>query len=809
MENYTPSYDVEGEISKHEKDFKDLIGEGNSIDNVLGNGYKQSLQDKSIYASEFRNYLDSHLSDKAKNQIALDKKAEYWNNLSSIYSIDDPVVKAQRAAQLKSAYTQSFQNETNAQLEDVAKQKNTLSAFASLISPQNADLLHTYNEQITKLSDYEKQLKQRGLPQSEIDLLTDVNNWQTGQDLYAQKYSDNQITKIAESAAHNKISQKLETDQAYWNLKTLQKDYVQITETSRHNKEEENIAKFNSQLKLEELGLKFDGNGFSNSGNEQQEDVLLSGGEKIESPQAMGEKIYNDRREQIVQNSGQSDLINKVLGGDNLTKDAQNPIVSQLPFYQKYEGSSKVIKIAKAAGVSPKDNIAEATKKIGTWLTDDHALSTMTAGNNGDPEIMDVLKQAKTSLSIANSAAKNLQSDLHQAINLEAKNIVGADGVRFADTWDNNAINTLEDLHKALETFDKEHGSITKPISLPGMERYGQIVAESYGAKNEPLTTISSTEDKYNKILEAFYNLNPASKVVGHEYRNTRNTNEALKPYQTRYNNDIVHLAVGANDHPELAELIKNNPHLISDSYGGQKGFGVLFKTNAPAEEQKTFVAEYNAMAEKENLPKVSADKPAEIPEAYVQAVQNLNSKFKTGLRIQSRNFDSNDPKYKVDPLNQMMLENSHSLESLNITIDKAKDLYKLPSTVNDNIIVKATNRSHLSGDENLDLSLDVHYPIVQIDSKGNFLKTRVGDPVVEMQNSDKVMKALFKGHDFTEQQKQLLFTKNLKSNLENLSQDAQTNLDLILYLKNNPQATNINYVDPIQNKTIKDIFKL
>lgn len=797
-ENYTPAYDVQEEISKHEKDFRELIGDGNTIDNALGNGYKQSVQDKSIYATEFRNYLNTHLSDKAKNQMSLDKKAEYWNNLSSIYSIDDPKIKEQRLTQLKNTYLQAYQNETNSQLEEINKQKNTLSAFASIISPKNTELLETYHNQINKLTDYEKQIKQRGLPQSEIDLLTDVNNWQTGQDLFAQKYTDNEITKIAESASHNKISQKLETDQAFWNLKNLEKEYAQLEETKRyHNIEALSKAK-EIELREAELNLKYQDGHYVNNTSTGIKTLSLSGGTEISSPEEMAEKIYNDRKNQIIENSGTAELINKVIGGTSLTRDAQNPTTSQVLFYKKYGNSSKAKKIAEAAGVKPEDTIAVAAKKIGGWVTDEHALDVYTAGNNGDPEIMTPLREIKASLSVANSAAKNLQSDLQQAIEIEAKNIVGADGRKFTQDYDIKGITSLEDLKRYLTTFHKVHGENKKFNSpLNGVMSYQDNAIKNYYNSNK--------EDSYSKILRAFNDLNPASKAIGYEEVNTRNTNEALKGYQSNYNNSIVDVAENANSNIEFANLVKNHPHLIINTFKGPKGYGVEFKSNASAEEKKSFLADYNLMAEKENLPVLSTTDSYKTEDAFAEAVKNLNSK---NLRFKSSKFKEDASEYQIDPLNRMMLENSHSIESLNIPVNKAKSLYKLPSSITDDIVVRAINRSKESGEENLDLDLEINYPIVQWDDKGRLLKTKTGDPVVKMQNADNFIKSQFGVNNFNKET-QVAFARNMTSYLKGASLKAQSNLDLIAFLKTHPEINNILDKPAQSTQTVAEIFGL
>lgn len=263
-------------------------------------------------------------------------------------------------------------------------------------------------------------------------------------------------------------------------------------------------------------------------------------------------------------------------------------------------------------------------------------------------------------------------------------------------------------------------------------------------------------------------------------------------------------MAEGANSKIEFANLVKNHPNLIINRFEGPKGFGVEFKTSASAEEKKSFLADYNLMAEKENLPKATFDNEIGMADAFAEAVQNINSK---NIRFESSKFRKDDPQYQIDPLNRMMLENSHTIESLNISNSKAKELFKLPNSVTDDVIVKVINRSKQSGEENIDLDLNISYPMVQCDDKGNILRTRSGDPAIKMQTAENYLKSKFGTDNFT-LKNQVDFARNMTANLKNLSVTAQSHLDLISYLKAHPEITSL-YDKPINEKrTVGEIFE-
>jgi hypothetical protein len=92
MTEYVPGYDegLKKEYSDLEKAYREQVGDGIKTSTKLGDGTLYILEDKSIYADNFRNYLEEHLSERAKQQLKLNNMANYWQNISSYALIDDP-----------------------------------------------------------------------------------------------------------------------------------------------------------------------------------------------------------------------------------------------------------------------------------------------------------------------------------------------------------------------------------------------------------------------------------------------------------------------------------------------------------------------------------------------------------------------------------------------------------------------------------------------------------------------------------------------------------------------------------------------
>lgn len=92
---YTPAYDVAAETRQIDKDFKPDVTQLSSPMYLDANGkpttkggtpsgYMLNQTDKSTVASQYRAFLDAHLSDKAKDQLAIDGRVKYHGNIGAL-----------------------------------------------------------------------------------------------------------------------------------------------------------------------------------------------------------------------------------------------------------------------------------------------------------------------------------------------------------------------------------------------------------------------------------------------------------------------------------------------------------------------------------------------------------------------------------------------------------------------------------------------------------------------------------------------------------------------------------------------------
>lgn len=94
---YTPYVDYSSAISKISKDFKpntDTLSAPGTLDpatgrivqNPKGDPYMLTISDRSILASQYRAFINAHLGEKEKNQIALEGRVKYHDSIDALAS---------------------------------------------------------------------------------------------------------------------------------------------------------------------------------------------------------------------------------------------------------------------------------------------------------------------------------------------------------------------------------------------------------------------------------------------------------------------------------------------------------------------------------------------------------------------------------------------------------------------------------------------------------------------------------------------------------------------------------------------------
>lgn len=240
---YTPYTDVAAEIRQVGKDFKpdvtslttpmylDANGHPTSAGGTQS-GYMLNQTDKSIIASQYRAFLDAHLSDKAKNQLAIDGRVKYHDQIGAL-------------AQDYTTHNQEKINYYNNELKDLNGK----------LTGATDDQKDKYRSQI---NNYDALVKELSLENTKMRV-GDFSNIKPNKDQIAsQLYTNNYTDYVARASAQKNIDIKYTPDQVW---KTM---YTQENENKRFNIAKDvqwEIAKLNNETKLTVAGFKLGKNG--------------------------------------------------------------------------------------------------------------------------------------------------------------------------------------------------------------------------------------------------------------------------------------------------------------------------------------------------------------------------------------------------------------------------------------------------------------------------------------------------------------------------------------------------------------------
>lgn len=286
---YTPYTDVAAETRQIGKDFKpdttsftvpQYIDQNGKITSKGGSssGWMTSETNKSIVASQYRAFLDAHLSDKAKDQLALEGRVKYHDNIGA----------------LAQDYTSQNQDQMNVYNKDI----NDLTVKRNAATP---DQKSDYDNQINKYQALVKELGIENTKMSSGDFsnLTPYKN-QIAANIYTNKYTD----YVARSSQQKNIDVKYTPDQVW---KTM---YQEDNENKRFNIAKDTqlkIAEMNNDTKLEMAGFKMNLkfgmtpglNGIPGYGTADTSNDKSFGIDKFNEMQANSEKQFSDATNQL------------------------------------------------------------------------------------------------------------------------------------------------------------------------------------------------------------------------------------------------------------------------------------------------------------------------------------------------------------------------------------------------------------------------------------------------------------------------------------------------------------------------------
>jgi hypothetical protein len=837
MTEYVPGYDegLKKEYSDLEKAYREQVGDGIKTSTKLGDGTLYILEDKSIYADNFRNYLEEHLSERAKQQLKLNNMANYWQNISSYALIDDPQKKQEAYNRLKENYSKMYDDDIANRLRDAEKVKAAFEQKKSLTPATNTEMLSVLQDNIDKIDGRINQLKTKKITPQELSLLTDTDNWATGQEAYADYFYDSDITRMAEASAVQKMSEEYD-------------------DTIRHNLVMEDLQRKDLEVKLYESGLKYGANGLERAGIPEVE--TYKGEANLDSPEAAGQALYNadlTNAASVKQNLQVVDLlIDKKLSEqydknkDVIGNMSWNNAVKKGYIYANNQQLNELLKAARVDG-KPLDLNASVNTIMAALIgitTTDKNLDYLTevASISKDPILKDRLIKAKISLKESDSKSVALSKRVNETIDSIEDELIAPDGVSFASERKNYKINSAEDFRKAMEDFSQKHGATKNPtrstrsymenqdpnnFGRVGLGDFANTAYEtakdvvSYGlgiipntvssiwggnALNtwvndvlDPDAVMTSFFSKYGEIQNNNAYLGYATKYVRPQ------TNKA--EIQGVYNDEIVNLTSKANTYKGLNSLVSSFPDLVASYSKSGQGYGIQFSVNPNTEGNKdNFVIAFNNLAKTEGQ-SLGLEEVGE--KDYMSAASQLNSLF-TRIRIPTSAIDANDPKFKIDE-NLKFVGNNSPLVGIDISSDKLYKNYTFDKGQSP-VIVSISNSARNSSLDNADLDLNINYPIpvitdsyIQRDANGKVSTNRVTGSVLYEEKVKEVMTAYKLPREDAEKEATRQILTNVTPIVGAMSRKAYLALEFIKFL--NTEGRKYNSTKEIP-QSIKDQYK-
>lgn len=812
MIDYIPGFDegLKKEYSDVEKAYREQVGDGVKTSTKLGDGTLYILEDKSIYADNFRAYLEEHLSERAKQQLKLNNMANYWQNISSYAFIEDPQKKQEAYARLQKNYSDMYNGDIANRLRDAEKVKTTLEQKKSLTPATNSEMLTSLQENIDKVDKRIDELKNKKITPEELSLLTDVDNWASGQEAYANYFYDSDITRMAEASAVQKMSEEYD-------------------DSIRHNLVMEDLQRKELEVKLYESGLKYGANGLERESTPELE--TYKGESNLDSPEAAGQSLYNadlSNAASVKKNLEIVDLLidKKISEQYDRNKEvignmSWNEAVKKGYLYGNSQQLNELLRSARVDGKPLDLNTATVNSVmsalIGITTTEKNIdYLTEVASISKDNILKDRLIKAKISLKESDSKSLALSKRVNETIDAIQNDIVAADGVSFAAERKNYKINSAEDFRKAITDFSQKHAAWKNPIASGTKEMNesnpinpGEIVLNATkgfardiagytlgivphavsslwggNALNTWVKDVIDPDATMNQFYSKYGEIQNNNAYLGYASKYTRpQTNKA--EIQGRYNDEVVELASKATQYKELSSLVSSFPSLASNYYKSGQGYRIQFSDNPQSSEDKeNFVIAFNQYV-KTGGDQLGLETVGD--KDYISAAYQLNKLF-TKISIPTNAINTNDPKYNIDP-NLKFVGNNSPLVGIDISSDK---LYK-NYTFNKGqapVVVSIANSARNSSLDNADLDLNINYPIpvinnatIQRDADGKVSTTRVTGSALFEEKVKEVMAAYRLSREDAEIEANRQILTNVTPIVGAMSRKAYLALEFIKYL--------------------------
>jgi hypothetical protein len=692
MGSYIPGYDegLKKELSDLTKQWTDIVGDGMETDKVLGNGYIETVQDKSINSEKFREFLDTHLSDRAKEQMRLNTQTEYWRNLYGIESIQDPQKKQDALNKIKANYTQMFQADIDERLANAQERHDKLEMYKKIADPSDVTFLSTLNKELSGIDGIITTLKGKKITDEDVNPLLDVDNWARGEQLYSDFAMDKELTKIANATAMAKGKLSFKEDQAYFASQKLSLDWAQLNETKRHNLAEEGLK----QLELS-MGI-----GMFGAPNVSYDPVK---GTQTESTEKSGEQALDNDVAEVANSKQSFGALETMMGqsfdfNDKDLEDLQSMTYAQavkakiIPQNDVLNALFKSIRKADGKSLDPeKDNATSVLQLLKAASFDQRYIDAMAKTFKNNDEKRKAFNIVRSNLEMMNSLSTAVQGTIKEAASQSLLGLTTNDGKKYFEGKDLSSKEKINAYIKAYSLTFKNSSEVEEETRKKFYDTYYTLSSSKEGMKNPRFTYYKTNE----KTKGAFQNT-----IIGFSQGAEKTDINTFVLQYSKY-------AIG---------VIQSN-----------KGYGVEF---SPAEmteaDGKSFLAAYNAMAEKDE----ETFKPAT---SVLEAVNNLNSYFATNS-IPTNGFNMSDPKYNADP-HSIYLQQGIPISVVNVSESQLNNIYKL--NLQKKVYVTIENTHPRGGNESARIAIKANYVMPKMDKNNNFVRDANGNIVIDYKDGN------------------------------------------------------------------------
>lgn len=299
--SYNPYYDYSPELTKLYKDWKpsamsstvpDIVTDkdGKPLKNAEGfpieSGYMKMITDKSTSSAQYRAYLDSNLSSKAKQQLAIEGRVKYGDNLDSL--------------------AQDFGRHNSNQIEGYSNYVKQLEGEKLNAKGTDVEVYdHAINDYNGRIQDLKTQNAK--LAVGDYSYLKDNKDAIAG-NIYTENFVDN----VANSAQRKDLTVKYSSNQTYINMYDQNQQNLKLERTLGQRALEEEA---NRNIKLYGLQLRY---GSGQAGSAQ----TASGGA------GLGDATYNTATESNQKEFGQ-DRYNQLLKDSQVAFDKASDVLTQ------------------------------------------------------------------------------------------------------------------------------------------------------------------------------------------------------------------------------------------------------------------------------------------------------------------------------------------------------------------------------------------------------------------------------------------------------------------------------------------------